>query len=161
LREIADNHSLNDLYAWTQPPAEFSRSCYWGVGPKLPSQAIAAIEAMFRADGDPEEVPSSLLAFLREVYQFYKTRWRFDNPFQEITFFPPISTTNFEVDEHASIWWSDFALSFVHASIRCESPAELQKIPPTLDGLAYFVPQTVSGNVFSYCLDREVSRSRR
>lgn len=48
---------------------------------------------------------------------------------------PPVSLT-----PDAALSWAELALSFVHASVRCES-SQLQKVPPTVGGLRWFLRQ--------------------
>lgn len=47
---------------------------------------------------------------------------------------PPVSTTAKE-----ALAWAEFAICFIQASIKCESPAKLQQVPPTLRGLLWFL----------------------
>lgn len=46
---------------------------------------------------------------------------------------PPASKTAEE-----ALSWAEFAISFVQASIKCKSAAELRKIPATVGGLRWF-----------------------
>jgi transposase InsO family protein len=50
---------------------------------------------------------------------------------------PPASTTAEE-----ALSWAEFAMSFVQSSIKCESAAKLQNIPPNLRGLDWFLRQS-------------------
>jgi transposase InsO family protein len=63
---------------------------------------------------------------------------------------PPASTTAEE-----ALSWAEFAMSFVQSSIKCESAAKLQAIPPNLRGLDWFLRQSnVAGVNEPYRLQR-------
>ncbi len=50
---------------------------------------------------------------------------------------PPVSTT-----AEQALSWAELAMSFVQASIKCESPKKLQEVPSTVGGLRWFLEQS-------------------
>lgn len=94
------------------------------------SEVIAVIEAQ-------ENVDKLVGLFQRDNRNY---AWNFSALFQKKTIEfrkPPASTTPEEV-----LSWAELALSFIQASIRCDSAKQLQKVPPTIGGLRWFVSRS-------------------
>lgn len=70
--------------------------------------------------------------------------WNFSNISSKSTIEfrkPPAS-----LDADTTLSWAEFAMSFVQAAIKCESPDALQKVPANIRGLRWFLEQgTIPG----------------
>lgn len=95
---------------------------------KTRSQIITEIDEQIRDDevalliqkrGDRDYAWNFWALFTKRTIEFRK---------------PPASTTSEEV-----LAWAELAISFIQASIKCESAQKLQMIPATIGGLRWFV----------------------
>ena len=100
-------------------------------GDKSRSEVISAIEA----EGD-----TNGLVKLMQSKDNRNFGWNFWSLFSKGSIElrkPPASTTPEEV-----LSWAELALSFVQTSIECGSAQQLQKVPPTIGGLRWFLLQS-------------------
>ncbi len=96
-------------------------------------ECIAAIERVSHLSGLVDLMQPFLFGTDRDyAWNFHSVRF----PPNTIEFRkPPVSLT-----PDAALSWAELVLSFVHASVRCNS-SQLQKVPPTVGGLRWFLHQ--------------------
>lgn len=114
-----DNHFVKSN--WLDSPSLAKES-------KTRSQLIADINEQVRDDG---------VTSLMQMRSDRDYAWNFWALFTKRTIEfrkPPASTTSKEV-----LAWAELAISFIQASVKCESTQKLQKIPATIGGLRWFV----------------------
>lgn len=100
------------------------------------SELIAAIEG---------EVQADVIARLMQHREDREYAWNFWSLFRRRTIEfrkPPACTKPEEV-----LAWAELALSFIQACIKYENTTQLQKVPPTIGGLRWFMSQFTEAGV--------------